>query len=457
MVPFAGHSMPVQFPTGILVEHQQVRSAAGLFDVSHMGQLSLIGPSFAETAAALEGLTPGNLSGLAPGRMRYTVLLNEEGGVIDDLMVTRPADEDAGGRVQLVVNADRRARDIAHLRERLPATIALDHHADRALLALQGPRAAEMMAAHVAGAEAFAFMSATACLFDGLACEVSRSGYTGEDGYEISMQEDHAVAMTEALLAHAAVLPIGLGARDSLRLEAGLCLYGHDLDETTSPVEADIEFTIAKRRREAGDFPGAARILAELRDGPSRKRIGLTLEGRAPARAGAEILDSEGVQIGVVTSGSFAPSLGVAIRDRHALCSPPILQETYLRSRTMSTRYTNDHEWVRIDGDTALIGISNYAQEQLGDIVFVELPEIGKFLKKGDEIAVVESVKAASEVYAPAGGEVVAANSALADDPEKVNAAAETDGWLIRVKLADATDLEPLMDGDAYRAFLATI
>lgn len=306
MVPFAGYAMPVQYPTGILAEHNQVRDSAGLFDVSHMGQACLVGPDYETTARALEALTPGDFVGLGEGRERYTVLLTEDGGIIDDMMVTR-----AGTRtLTLVVNAARKEIDYADFRARLPDTVKLETLDDRALLALQGPAAATVLARHVADLGDMGFMTARPATFDGIACDIYRSGYTGEDGFELSMEATDAEAIARALLAEPEVAPIGLGARDSLRLEAGLCLYGHDIDVDTTPVEADLGFAIARRRRAEGGFPGDERILRELNEGPPKKRIGLTLEGRAPAREGAPIKTRDGQHIGSVTSGGFGPTVG---------------------------------------------------------------------------------------------------------------------------------------------------
>ncbi len=310
MVGFAGYDMPVQYPAGILKEHTATREGAGLFDVSHMGQAWLTGPDHETTARALEALVPSDITGIKPGRIRYTVLLNADGGIIDDLMVTRPAGAENDGRLFLVVNAARKDVDYATLRAGLPEGIALEVLDDRALIAIQGPKAAEVLGKHVPGAADMGFMSAATFEFDGIDCQLSRSGYTGEDGYEISVKAGAAEAVARALLSHDAVEPVGLGARDSLRLEAGLCLYGHDLDETTSPVEGDITFVLQKRRREAGDFPGADRILRELAEGPARKRVGLRVQGKAPAREGAEIRSLGGDHVGVLTSGGFAPSVG---------------------------------------------------------------------------------------------------------------------------------------------------
>ena len=314
LVPFAGYSMPVQFE-GIIAEHLWTRQKAGLFDVSHMGQRFLAGPDHDTTAQALEALTPGAFKSLGAGRMRYTLLLNEAGGILDDLIVTRSASPEDAGRLMLVVNAACKDADDAHIRAHLPTGVDYITIEDRALLALQGPAAAEVLAGHCTKAAGLTFMMATSAEFmlaDGrmVDCHVSRSGYTGEDGFEISVSADHAEAVARALLAHDLVKPIGLGARDSLRLEAGLPLYGHDLDETTSPVEAGLSFALAKARREAGTFPGAKRILKEFTDGPARKLAGIRPSGRAPVREGAEVLSPDGAAIGVVTSGGFGPTIG---------------------------------------------------------------------------------------------------------------------------------------------------
>ncbi|WP_428687998.1 glycine cleavage system aminomethyltransferase GcvT [Roseibium sp.] len=313
MVPFAGYSMPVQYKAGIMAEHQQTRTKAGLFDVSHMGQAILIGPDHETTARALEALTPSNFVELGHGRQRYTVLLNDEGGIIDDLMVTRPLSEDEDGKLMLVVNAACKDADYAHFQAKLPDNVRLEVIEDRALIAVQGPEAVAAVATHAPQAADLAFMSGAPMEFDGIACHVSRAGYTGEDGVEMSVPAGAAEAIARALLADDRVEPIGLGARDSLRLEAGLCLYGHDIDQTTSPVEGAITFCMQKRRREEGGFPGADRIQAELKDGPGRVRVGLTLDGKAPAREGAEIALPDGPVIGTVTSGGFAPTVGAPI------------------------------------------------------------------------------------------------------------------------------------------------
>jgi aminomethyltransferase len=313
MVPFAGYDMPVNYPAGILAEHLHTRAGAGLFDVSHMGQALIEGPDHAASARALERLCPADILNLAPGRQRYTQFLNAEGGIVDDLMVTRPARAD--GRLLLVVNAARKAVDFDLLRAKLPADVRLTILDTLALIALQGPQAAGVLARFAPGqnVETMPFMSARSLRLSGVEANVSRSGYTGEDGFEISIPAESAKAFARRLLAEPEVRPIGLGARDSLRLEAGLCLYGHELDETIDPIEAGLNWSIQKRRRIEGGFAGAERIQAALASGPRRKRVGIRPEGRAPAREGAEIVNQAGAVIGVVTSGGFGPSVGSPI------------------------------------------------------------------------------------------------------------------------------------------------
>jgi len=302
MVPFAGYAMPVQYPAGILAEHLHTRAAAGLFDVSHMGQVEITGPG---VAAWLESLVPAEIQGLGLGRTRYSVFTNDQGGIEDDLMISRLGEE----RLFLVVNAACKQADIAHLQRHLAPGLTLTVLADRALLALQGPGASAAMAPIAPEAAAMGFMSIGELTIGGIACLATRSGYTGEDGWEISVPADQAEALARTLLAQPGVKPVGLGARDSLRLEAGLCLYGSDIDTATTPIEAGLAWIIGKRRREQGGFPGAAIILAQLRDGPSRLRVGLKPDGRAPARAHTEITDSAGARLGEITSGGFGPSV----------------------------------------------------------------------------------------------------------------------------------------------------
>jgi aminomethyltransferase len=307
MVPFAGYMMPIQYE-GIMAEHLWTRAHAGLFDVSHMGQLILSSDDeSAEVAAALESLVPGDISALGEGRMRYSLLLADDGGVLDDLMITRTPTG-----YYLVVNGAVKWDDIAHLREHLPDDIAINHLDDRALLAVQGPEAVTALARIVPGVERLVFMTADSFLWGEEPLWISRSGYTGEDGFEISLPADAAAAFADALCAQGEVKPIGLGARDSLRLEAGLPLYGHDMDPGTDPVEGNAAFAISKARRASGGFPGADRILQALADGPSRKLVGLAVDGKMPVREGA-LLFAADAEVGRVTSGGFAPTVGAPI------------------------------------------------------------------------------------------------------------------------------------------------
>lgn len=341
MGPFAGYDMPIQFPAGVLAEHLHTRKRAGLFDVSHMGQALIEGPDHAAAAGFLEQLCPADLLGLAPGRQRYTQLLNESGGIVDDLMVTRPPSAD--GALRLVVNAARKEVDFALMRERLPAGVRLTPLPQAALIALQGPFAAATLArlAPGEGLETMPFMSARPARIAGFETFISRSGYTGEDGYEISLGSAQAESFARLLLSQPDVAPIGLGARDSLRLEAGLCLYGHELDETVDPIEAALAWSIPKRRRAEGGFPGAKRIQDALANGPARQRVGLRPDGRAPAREGAEIVSADGAPIGVVTSGGFGPSVGGPIAmgtvaRTHAAVGTPL--NLMVRGKPLSAR-----------------------------------------------------------------------------------------------------------------------
>lgn len=303
MVPFAGYSMPIQYE-GIIAEHLWTRESAGLFDVSHMGQLLVAGVG---VDAALEAVMPGDFVNLGTDRMRYSLLLDDAGGILDDLMVTRRA-----GDFYLVVNGAMKADDIAHLHETLPEELVLNHLDEHALLALQGPKAVDALSRVCPGVETLTFMSGGAFTLAGAPVWISRSGYTGEDGFEISIPGETAEAVANLLAAQPEVKPIGLGARDSLRLEAGLPLYGHDLDTDTDPAMAGLGFAVPKRRRLEGGFPGATTVCRHLAEGVPRKRIGLILSGRQPAREGAEIFDGS-VKVGTVTSGGFSPSLQVPI------------------------------------------------------------------------------------------------------------------------------------------------
>ena len=316
MVPFAGYEMPVQYATGVLREHLHTRGSAGLFDVSHMGQIALHAKSskVEDAALALERLVPQDILAVAAGRQRYAQFTNADGGILDDLMVAN-----FGKHLFLVVNAACKAEDEAHLRANLSDDCVIEPLPDRALIALQGPKAEALLAKFCAEAPAMRFMDSGPRRVAGFDCFVSRSGYTGEDGFEISVPADNAEALATALLASGEVLPIGLGARDSLRLEAGLCLYGHDIDTTTTPAEGALEWSIQKSRRNggarAGGFAGAEKILGQLENGAPRRRVGLRPEGRAPVREGAPLFASEtsSEPIGAVTSGGFGPTLNAPV------------------------------------------------------------------------------------------------------------------------------------------------
>jgi aminomethyltransferase len=316
MVPFAGYDMPVQYSTGVLREHLHARASAGLFDVSHMGQIVLRPKSgnVKDAALALERLVPQDIAAVGPGRQRYAQFTNEAGGILDDLMVAN-----FGDHLFLVVNAACKAEDEAHLRAGLSDVCVIEALPDRALIALQGPKAEAALAGLCADAPAMRFMDSGPRRVDGIDCFVSRSGYTGEDGFEISVPAEQAEALAGKLLADSCVLPIGLGARDSLRLEAGLCLYGHDIDTTTTPVEGALEWSIQKSRRQggarAGGFAGADKIFSQLEKGASRRRVGLRPEGPAPVREGAALFAdaTSSETIGTVTSGGFGPSLNAPV------------------------------------------------------------------------------------------------------------------------------------------------
>ena len=345
MVPFAGYQMPVQYE-GVIAEHVWTRTSAGLFDVSHMGQLTFHGD---RVDTALETLMPGELQLLKDGRLRYSMLLDDEGGIIDDLMATR-----RGDHFYVVVNGATKHGDILEFERRLLKHIVLDHMKEQALLALQGPRAAKVLETLAPGVSELSFMQGGAFTIAGTPAWISRSGYTGEDGFEISVAASAAEAVADALTANDAVKPIGLGARDSLRLEAGLPLYGHDLDPEITPVMADLGFALSKRRREAADFPGAERILTQREHGPATKRVGLIVEGRQPAREGSEVIDDTGATIGRLTSGGFAPTLGKPIAMAYvplALSMPgtriEIAQRGKVHTATVTAMPFIPHRYVR--------------------------------------------------------------------------------------------------------------
>ncbi|MBY6083002.1 glycine cleavage system aminomethyltransferase GcvT [Ruegeria arenilitoris] len=301
LVDFAGWEMPVQYPLGIMGEHKQCREKAALFDVSHMGQVILRGKNVGEK---LEALCPQAFATLPEGKARYGFFTNADGGIMDDLIVSN-----AGDHFFVVVNAALRDQDIPHMRAHLDG-VEVTEIFDRALVAVQGPKAEDVVGALCPAARDLKFMETTVARINGVECRISRLGYTGEDGYEISIPEDKAIEVTRALLAHEDCEPAGLGARDSLRLEAGLCLYGNDIDQSTSPIEANLAWAIQKRRKEEGGFPGADRIQRELAEGPARKLVGIKPDGRAPARQGVEVQDLQGNTIGQITSGGFGPTVG---------------------------------------------------------------------------------------------------------------------------------------------------
>jgi aminomethyltransferase len=351
MVSFAGYHMPVQYE-GIMAEHLWTRESAGLFDVSHMGQLLISGDGL---DAALEAVLPADVKGLGLGRMRYSLLLAENGGILDDLMISRWP-----GGIYMVVNGAVKYDDIAHLREELPDDITINQLDERALLALQGPKAFAALKRHVTGEwplEALSFMMGGRFLLAGAEAWISRSGYTGEDGFEISIDASDVERIADLLCAEPEVKPIGLGARDSLRLEAGLPLYGHDLDSDTTPVMADLGFALSKRRREEGGFPGHARIMIEREQGAVVKRVGLLVEGRQPVREGAAVLDRDGSDVGKVTSGGFAPSVGAPIAMGYvpvALAAPgtriQLTQRGKVHQATVTAMPFIPHRYVRSGG-----------------------------------------------------------------------------------------------------------
>lgn len=320
MVPFAGYDMPVQYPAGILSEHLHTRAKAGLFDVSHMGQMRLTAKSGHNAAAALERLVTSDIRDLGQAKMRYALFTNEAGGILDDLMVTN-----LGDHLMLVVNAACKEADEAHLRAHISADVEIENLSARALLALQGPAAVDALARLAPECWQLPFMTSAVWVIEGARCFVTRSGYTGEDGFEISLPNETAERLARRLLAMPEVMSIGLGARDSLRLEAGLCLYGHDIDTTTTPIEAGLAWSIAPRRRKEGGFPGTRVIQRQLADGPARRRVGILPDGRQPARDHTEIQDGGGKKLGEITSGGFGPSVGgpVAMGYVAAAAAPP--------------------------------------------------------------------------------------------------------------------------------------
>ena len=302
MAAFAGYDMPVSYPLGVMKEHEHTRAAASLFDVSHMGQVLLRGDN---VIAAIESIVPGDIQGLTNHGTRYTLLTNDQGGIRDDLMVSRLNDT-----IYAVVNAGCKVQDLAYIRERIGNQVEIEELTDKALLAIQGPKASEVLSRFVPAVRHMSFMSIAEFHINDIPCLITRSGYTGEDGYEISLPASDAENFAHLLLGEDELQFAGLGARDSLRLEAGLCLYGNDIDTTTTPIEAGLTWVIGKNRRQAGAFPGADIIIDQIANKPARKRVGIKPDGRAPARAGTEITDMDGNPIGSITSGGFGPSVG---------------------------------------------------------------------------------------------------------------------------------------------------
>ena len=355
MVPFAGYAMPVQYPAGLMAEHKQCREKAALFDVSHMGQLKLVG---ADAAMALETLVPVDVMGLGEGRQRYAFFTNASGGLLDDLMIARPAAGSRFGDLFLIVNAGCKDADTRHLQTNIGHRCDVVPLPDRALLALQGPRAVDALSQLNPGVAQLVFMTGAEFELAGADCFITRSGYTGEDGFEISVQAEHAVTLAEALLAQGEVAPAGLGARDTLRLEAGLCLYGHDIDGTTSPIEAGLNWAIQKVRRpggaRAGGYPGATVIESHLAGAAPSKRVGLLGLERVPVREGAAIVDAHGRRLGTVTSGTLAPTVNQPIAvaylpPDHALPRHEVFAE--VRGKRLPMRVTampfNPHNYFR--------------------------------------------------------------------------------------------------------------
>ena len=353
MVEFAGYEMPIQYD-GIMAEHQWTREHAGLFDVSHMGQIFLSGEGL---DAALEMLIPADVKGVKVNGQKYSLLLDEGGGILDDLMFTRWAGEGRDG-LYMVVNGAVKYDDIGHLRMELPDDVTLNHMDDQALLALQGPEAVAALTRLVPGVEALVFMTGDHFDWNGTPLWISRSGYTGEDGFEISVPGNAVVALADALTAQPEVKPIGLGARDSLRLEADLPLYGHDLDTGTTPIMAALNFAVgSKRRREEANFPGATRILAEREDGPIARRVGLVIDGRQPVREGAAVIDADESEVGKITSGGFAPTVGgpiamayVPLAMAEVGTKVQIVQRGKIHTGTVTAMPFVPHRYVRAGG-----------------------------------------------------------------------------------------------------------
>ena len=472
IVSFGGYYLPINYSSGIIAEHNHTRLKASVFDVSHMGQIEINGPFVME---ALEKIFPISFCKLAPGKIKYTQLLNHEGKIIDDLMIHKTRDENS---VWLVVNAACKQKDISHLRHNLNKKFNINLRSDLSLIALQGPKSEKILADLIPEIKEMEFMSSSWFRYKNYEILISRCGYTGEDGFEISIPNKYVVTFTEKLLKNNDVKLAGLGARDSLRLEAGLCLYGHDIDIEKNPIEAGLKWSICKDRLDKQDFIGGQVIADEYKKGPQKNLLGFLPKGRAPAREGTLIYDASNKLIGEVTSGSFSPSLGVPISMGYIISSfknekevffdirgkkipadiikLPFVPHNYFKRKKLMTDifYTKDHEWIKVNGDEGVVGITSYASEQLGDIVFVELPEKGNSFDQGKDVAVIESVKAASEIYSPASGEIYETNSSLEEKPEIINEDPLERGWLYKVIIKNKDELKNLMSEEEYKKLI---
>jgi aminomethyltransferase len=479
MVPFAGYEMPVNYPGGIIAEHRHCRESAALFDVSHMGQLRLVGD---DAAAALETLVPVDVVDLAVGKQRYALFTNPSGGILDDLMIARRERD-----LFVVVNAACKAADTKHLLTHIGHRCQVVPLPDRALLALQGQHAVHALQRLAPGVEQLVFMTGGTFAIGGVDCFITRSGYTGEDGFEISVPADSAVALAKALLSQPEVKPAGLGARDTLRLEAGLCLYGHDINEHTTPIEAGLTWAIQKVRRARRPLSGrrqdrgpAGQRRAGQARRPARPRAHPGARGRDPgrrpgpqagprdqrhARAHGQPADRDGLPgrqscdrqpRGLRGGARQAPA---DARGRPALRPPRLPPRlTQEESLPMTTMFTPDHEWINIeDHEAAVVGITLHAQDALGDVVFVDLPQVGKTYKRGEVAGVVESVKAAADLYMPVEGEVVEVNEALRADPSLANKDPMGEGWFFKVHVTHMEQFDELMDPPAYDKLLKSL
>ncbi len=467
---FAGWNMPLTYPIGVMKEHLHTREHVGLFDISHMKLFLVTGLGAADL---INRACPLEARALDIRQAKYTFFLTETAGMIDDLIITRLDDE----RFMVVANAGNAANDETHLRTLAKGFDAMIEPLDRVFIAIQGPEAADSLdKAGIVTDELF-FMQGFEPRADWF---MSRSGYTGEDGFEIGLPEADARELLAKLLTDKRVMWIGLAARDSLRLEAGLCLHGNDITNDNDPVSAGLMWAIPKGLCADGSFIGRAALAKILAEGAAQKRVGLKPDGRQLVRSGAELFDVDGNSVGRVASGGFGPSVGCPVAmgyvsaalakvntrlfaevrgtkvpvDVHAL---PFTQHRHRtppkRMISMTkTYFTEDHEWIRVESDIVTVGITDYAQEQLGDLVFVDLPEVGRKLSKGDVAVVVESVKAASDVYAPVDGDITEANCALSGNPALINNSATNEGWLWKMTLTNPAQLDGLMDEADYKA-----